>query len=148
MTQTAIAKLRAALIPATVYLPDAKTGTWDTPQRSGDRYVGYRALWLRVVIRATFDWVSYRDSLKMELRKEAERAHRWLFEKSELFNSFENVCHLVDLPPNALRAWAKALTKERVAKIEHLERDSSSPMAVFEAERRLIAELAEVDEDA
>lgn len=147
MTQTAIARLRAELTPSVVYIPNRNRSAWDTPQRSVDRYVGYRALWMKVVIRAAFDWVSYRDSLKMEHRKEAERAYRWLFEKNELFNSFENVCHLVDLPPDKLRKWVMALTKEHVAKIEHLERESLSPIGLLEAEKHLIEDLIEDDED-
>lgn len=148
MTQTAIARLRAELTPSVVYVPTRRVTTWDTPQRSVDRYVGYRALWMKVIIRAAFDWVSYRDSLKMEHLKEAERAHKWLFDNSELFNSFENICHLVDLPPDKLRSWVKTLTKEHVAKIEHLERESLSPLSLLEAERRLIENLIEDDEDA
>ena len=148
MTHTAIARLRAELTPSIVYFPTRTIGTWDTPQRSVDRYVGYRALWMKVIIRAAFDWVSYRDALKLEHKKEAERAHKWLFDGSELFNSFESVCHLVDLPPDKIRSWVKTLTKEHVAKIEHLERESLSPISLIEAERRLIEDLIEDDEDA
>ncbi len=99
---------------------------WQTPSPAPaveDRYVGVRALWIKVIIRAAFDWVSYRDSSNIRLKKLAESASTWLFQPSELFNSFEGVCKFVDLPPEKVRGWVQALTKEHVAKIEHLERD-------------------------
>lgn len=97
-----------------------------------DRYVGYRALWMKVIIRAAFDWVSYRDSDKLDKLKDAESGHNWIYGKGCLFNSFENICHMIDLPPEKIRAWAKKLTKDQVNKIEHLERDSSiSPEALL-----------------
>jgi hypothetical protein len=148
MTNAALARLRTELTPSIVYIPTRRGGSWDSPQRSSDRYVGYRALWMKVIIRAAFDWVSYRDALKLEQRKEAERAHRWIFERNEHFNSFENICQLVDLPPDKIRVWVKSLTKEHVAKIEHLERESLAPIALLEAERRLIEDIIEDDEDA
>jgi hypothetical protein len=120
------------------YHPLIKKTVWDCNQRSVDRYVGYRALWMKVIIRAAFDWVSHRDSPKMELKKEAERAQRWLFGKNELINSFDNICELLDLSPHRLRIWARSLTKAHVAKIEHLERESATPVALAEAQRKLI----------
>lgn len=117
----------------------------DAPAHNVDRYVGCRALWMKVIIRAVFDWVSYRDSLRLELRKEAETAYRWLFTPSKLFNSFENVCSFIDLPPDRLRMWAKSLSKEQVAKIEHLEREGRM-VALLEAERRLIEEMEDADD--
>jgi hypothetical protein len=138
MTQAALARLVNSHVPAIIYRPSMRKTQCDTIQRSVDRYVGYRALWMKVVIRAAFDWVSYRDSTKLEHKKIAEYAFTWLFTPSELFNSFENICQAVDLPPDKIRAWARKLTKEHVAKIEHLERDSTNPISLAEAERRLI----------
>jgi hypothetical protein len=97
---------------------------------------------MKVIIRAVFDWVSYRDSLKIELRKEADMAFKWLFKPSELFNSFENVCAMIDLPPEKLRKWARSLSKEQVAKIEHLEREGRV-LPLLEAERKLIQKMDE-----
>jgi hypothetical protein len=128
------------------YHPNIKKTIWDDNQRSVDRYVGYRALWMKVIIRAAFDWVSYRDSPRIEFRKEAERAHRWLFGQNELINSFENICQLLDLSPSRLRDWAKALTKDHVAKIEHLERESATPVVFAEAQRKLLHRTDEDDE--
>lgn len=91
-----------------------------------DRYAGVRALWIKVIIRAVFDWVAYRDSTRLFQRKLAESAYVWLFRPSELFNSFENVCHMLDIDPNKVRDWAKKMNKDQVAKIEHLERYPSA----------------------
>jgi len=87
------------------------------------RYAGVRALWLKVIIRAIYDWVTYKDSTKVEKKKFAESADIWLFQESLLFNSFENVCRQLDIDPVRIRAKVKTMTKEDVLKIEHLERD-------------------------
>jgi hypothetical protein len=87
------------------------------------RYAGVRALWMKVIIRAVFDWVTYRDSTKVDKLKYAEGAYNWLFQKSLLFNSFENVCKHLDIDAEKVRANARRMTKDDVAKIEHLERD-------------------------
>jgi hypothetical protein len=147
MTQQALAKIIQKHIPAVVFrCTKGPNISYDSAQRGVDRYVGYRALWMKVIIRAAFDWVSYRDAMKLESRKEAEKAYKWLFQPSQLFNSFENVCHLVDLPPDKIRHWVQTLTKEHVAKIEHLEREGGG-VPILEAERRLIENMDE-DEDA
>jgi hypothetical protein len=145
MTQQAIARILKAHLPAIIYTPSLSKIPCDTPQRGSDRYVGYQALWIKVIIRAAFDWVSYRDSPKLELRKEAEKAYKWLFLPSTLFNSFENVCDLSGLPPDRLRRWVQSLTKAHVAKIEHLERESST-FALQEATKGVLEQLYE-DED-
>jgi hypothetical protein len=147
MTQAAMLRLTKTYVPAHVFLPAHVKLYCDTPQRGTDRYVGYRALWMKVIIRAAFDWVSYRDSTKLDKLKDAESGHRWIFEDSELFNSFETICQLVDLPLDKVRRWVLGLTKEHVAKIEHLERESgTNQVAIIEATRRHIAGLE--DEDA
>ena len=87
------------------------------------RYAGVRALWMKVIIRAVFDWVTYRDSTKVDKKKYAEGAYAWLFQKNLLFNSFETVCRHLDLDPERIREQARKMTKDDVAKIEHLERD-------------------------
>lgn len=95
--------------------------------RSSDRrYAGVRALWMKVIIRAVFDWVTYRDNTKVDKRKYAESAHDWLFKKSLLFNSFENICKNLDIDPHRIRSQALKMTKDDVAKIEHMERDYES----------------------
>jgi hypothetical protein len=95
-----------------------------TPPPDGDdRHVGVKALWLKVIIRAVFDWVSYRDSTKPALKKLAENAENWLFNTGRNeFNSLENICEVIDLSASKVREWARTMTKDQVAKIEHLER--------------------------
>lgn len=119
-----------------------KRTVWELNQRSCDRYVGYRALWMKVIIRAAFDWVSYRDSNKLELRKIADSSYHWIFEPNRLFNSFENVCQLVGLAPSTIRSWVRTLTKEHVAKIEHLEREpnGTGPVTLMSAQHKLLKE--------
>jgi len=87
------------------------------------RYAGTRALWMKVIIRAVFDWVTYRDNTKVDKKKYAESAHEWLFKKNLLFNSFENICRNLDLDPERIRTQTLKMTKDDVAKIEHMERD-------------------------
>ena len=95
--------------------------------RSNDRrYTGVRALWMKVIIRAVFDWVTYRDNTKVDKKKYAESAHDWLFNKNLLFNSFENICRNLDIDPQRIRSKALKMTKDDVAKIEHMERDYES----------------------
>lgn len=125
-------------------LSATKKTVWEHNLRSADRYAGYKALWTKVIIRAAFDWVSYRDSTRLEYKKIADDSHRWLFEPNHLFNSFENICNLIDLHPETIRRWVSRLTKDHVAKIEHLERvPIGSTLAM--AERRLMAGRGERD---
>lgn len=104
----------------------------------GDRYAGFRKLWFRVILRAIFDWVTWKDSSKLEKRKEAEKAEVWLFKPSVLFNSLENICQILDIDPEAVRERARAFTKEEVLKAEHIERSG----------RRLDSLLLPVDPNA
>ncbi len=90
--------------------------------RFDDRYTGIRILWLKVIVRAMFDWVNHRDSLKLSQLKSAESAQSWLFGQSELFNGFESICANLGINPNWIRERAKKMTPDDVAKIEHLER--------------------------
>jgi len=96
-----------------------------------ERHAGIRTLWVKVVIRAVFDWVSYRDSSKLMQIKLAESAYNWLFKESEVFNSFENVCFYLDMSPSNIRNWAKALSRDQVLKIELADR-APSPKQVYE----------------
>lgn len=107
--------------------------------RSSDRrYAGVRALWMKVIIRAVFDWVTYRDNTKVDKRKYAESAHDWLFKKSILFNSFENICKNLDIDPQRIRTQALKMTKDDVAKIEHMERDYESEEVEEEEEKPVL----------
>jgi hypothetical protein len=113
-----------------------------------DRYAGVRALWIKVIIRAVFDWVAYRDSARLFQRKLAESAHTWLFRPSELFNSFENVCHMLDIDPEKVRRWAKTMSKDQVAKIEHLERYPSAGRDVSPALLSMVDDMLTEEEES
>lgn len=93
-----------------------------SPAGPGDRYSGFRKLWGRVIQRAIYDWVAWRDSTKLDKKKAAELAGVWLFQPSILFNSFENICHMLDIDPETIRQRARAFTKQEVLKAEHIER--------------------------
>lgn len=124
-------------------VPMRKTeGSPESQYQTNERYVGTRALWLKVIIRAVFDWVSYRDNSDIQKLKLAESARNWLFEKSEMFNGFENVCDHLSLAPEKVRKWAKSISKEQVAKIEHLDRDSGGSSA---PDARLLSEVCELE---
>lgn len=113
-----------------------------------DRYAGVRALWIKVIIRAVFDWVAYRDSSRLIQRKLADSAYTWLFKPSDLFNSFENVCHMLDIDPERVRRWANTMSKDQVAKIEHLERYPSAGRDVGPALLSMVDDmLTEVEDD-
>lgn len=87
-----------------------------------DRYSGFRKLWSRVIQRAIYDWVAWRDSSKLEKKKTAELAEIWLFKPNILFNGFENVCRILDIDPTEVRERARKFTKEEVLKAEHIDR--------------------------
>lgn len=109
-----------------------------------DRYVGIRVLWLKVIIRSVFDWVSYRDSNKPWLKKYADAAASWLFVEGDYFNSFTNICAQLDLSPSLVRKWARSMSKDMVTKMEHLERDHVvSTKAIA---KTMIQQFTEIDE--
>jgi len=85
---------------------------------------GICAFWIKVVTRAAFDWVSYKESNKVDLKKLADEAYKWLFLPSNMSNSFEEVCSMLDLEVGTVRKWVQSLTKDQIAKMEHLERES------------------------
>lgn len=91
------------------------------------RYSGVRMLWLKVIFRAAYDWATYKDSSKLQLRKYAESADAWLFHESKVFNSFENICRYVGIDPVRVRARIRTMTKEDAKKIEYLDRTPASP---------------------
>jgi hypothetical protein len=97
--------------------------------RFDDRYTGIRILWLKVIVRAIFDWITYRDSDRLMQKKLADSAHSWLFDQSILFNGFENICTNLGINPMKVRERAKCMTREDVAKIEHLERTEGLQVA-------------------
>lgn len=87
-----------------------------------DQYTPLRLLWIKVVIRAASDWVLYRESENLNLKRWAVDARKWLFEPASLFNSLETICFLFDLDLIRVRKFATNLTRDQVKKMEFLER--------------------------
>lgn len=102
----------------------------------------YRLLWIKVILRAAYDWVLYRSSKNSINRKIAKDAHSWLFESTttkhkiestngpqiiqvDFFNSLENICGFLDLDIDIVRKFASTLTRDEIKKQEFLERASS-----------------------
>lgn len=94
----------------------------DEDGASNDRYSGIRTLWAKVIQRAAFDWVTYRYSQKLALRKYADNAYAWIFEPSTLFNSFANACHYAGADPDQVRESIKNMKAEDVSKVEYTDR--------------------------
>lgn len=95
-----------------------------------ERYTPCRVMWMKVIIRAAYDYALWKESPDLRLRKYAEDARKWFFEPSELFNSFDNICFLFRLPRNELLGWARDLTREQVKKFEFLERNGKDPLTL------------------
>lgn len=95
---------------------------------SDDRYSGVRMLWIKVIIRAIYDWITYRDSTKFHFKKLAESAEIWMFQESHTFNSFDNICRYIGLEPSRVRGRIKSMSKEDAKKIEFLDRVSYENM--------------------
>jgi hypothetical protein len=95
--------------------PSPGIATWDNVD--GRNYLWLRRVWIRVIYRAISDWVDWRDSRDVELRRYAETGRRWIFEPSVAANSFESVCSFLDLSPEPIREWARALTKEDIVRL-------------------------------
>lgn len=86
------------------------------------RYSPYKTLWMRVFIRAAFDYAQYKTSKDLRSRRLAEDAYRWIFEENHDECSLQNICESFELPLDMLRAWAKRLNKDDVKKMEQLDR--------------------------
>lgn len=100
------------------------------------RHAGVKALWIKVIVRAVFDWVTCRYSDDIRKLKLAQSASAWLFQASVLFNGFENICFYLDLDPERVRRWARNVTPDQVVKIEHLEREPTQSVEHLARARR------------
>lgn len=87
-----------------------------------ERYVPYKVLWAKAIIRASYDYALWKDSKDLRLRKFAQDAEKWLFEPSTLELSFENICYAFDFPVERIRSRTRKLTKDDVKKLEFRER--------------------------
>lgn len=95
-----------------------------------DRYAGIRLLWAKAILRAINDYVSYKDSNKIGLKKYAESAQRWLFFQDESYNSLDNVCQMLGISSERVRNRAMTMTKDEIAKVEYIDR-TSGPKSNF-----------------
>ncbi len=116
------------------------------PAGPGDRYAGFRKLWGRVIQRAIYDWVAWRDSSKLEKKKQAELAAIWLFKPNLLFNGFENICRMLDIDPDHVRARARTFTIEDVLKAEHIDRTGRERLDKS-VKIKVLQESTNLDED-
>lgn len=93
---------------------------------NSERYLPYRILWAKVIVRATYDYALWRDSPDPRLKKFAEEAEKWLFEPSDLELSFENICFAFDFPIEKIRQKTRLLTRNDVKKLEFMDRHGRS----------------------
>lgn len=109
---------KAAAPPESVQLNDWDPETHDAFMDASQ----CRALLLEVIRRSAHDWVLYRNTRKPE-RVYAMEAYIWLFEEKpghpwwelrqlegEPFLSFLNVCEVLDLDPDVVRARVREMT--------------------------------------
>lgn len=112
--------------------PDPEAGVeWSTePIPELDRAAeagNCRALLLEVIRRASFDWVLYRNSSKLQAKLLAESAYHWLFTESESspsyalrvkngkqMMSFLAICETMDIEPSKVRARVRILTEKDI----------------------------------
>lgn len=88
------------------------------------RYAGIKALLIKIIIRAMFDWASYKDSEVPARKKHADTAYKWLFSDSTEPFTFVYICSFLDIEPEKFRKRALNMTKADVAKVEFKERKS------------------------
>lgn len=111
------------------------------PQKKINEHECFRLLWIKVILRAAYDWVLYRNSKSHIYKNIAEDAYRWIFDppkerkkivvgKTEVivhtqeFNSLENICDAINLDVDSVRRFSKRLTRDMVKKLEFLERST------------------------
>ena len=108
-----------------------------------ERYIPYRLLWAKVIIRAAYDYALWKDSKELRLRNYAQDAEKWLFESSSLELGFESICFKFDFPIERIRQRARALTKDDVKKLEFRERHGREALVNDNLELELIDEDGE-----
>jgi hypothetical protein len=107
----------AIAAPVRTYRPRRNTSSG-----SADPYAPYRLLWVKVIIRAAYDYALWKDSKDLRHRKFAEDARKWLFDPCDLEFGLPNICEIWSLPLEKIRRFARNLTKEEVKKLEFKER--------------------------
>jgi hypothetical protein len=112
----------------------------DLPQKTYlEEHEGFRLLWIKVIARAAYDWVLYRDSKSRYYKRLAESAHAWLFDirtykrrivhnneiierEYEPANSLNVICDYLDIDAEEVRKFAKRLTRREIRKLEFFNR--------------------------
>lgn len=105
---------------------------------------GFKLIWYKVILRAVYDYVLYKESRNKSLRRLADNAEKWLFfpslekvniiehglKKSTLmppFNSIDNLCLILDLDVGEIRKFAKKISRKDIRKIEFFQRSKYKP---------------------
>ena len=98
---------------------------------------GFKLIWYKVILRAIYDYVLYKESRNKSLKRLADGAEKWLFlsarETSRKnisllpFNSLENLCTLLDLDMGEVRKFASKLNRTDIRKIEFFQRNKYKP---------------------
>lgn len=120
----------------------------ELPQVTVERYGPHKLLWIKVIVRAAWDYALWKDDHDMRKRKMASDAARWLFEESHLVNGLENICHAIDVDVDMVRTYAQKVTRDQVKKMEFLERSGGrDPIAALLSGSPLEAGAEEEDWD-
>lgn len=82
-----------------------------------------KILWARVILRALYDYVILKDAKKLKDRRDFSTVQDWLFEPSNLGNSLDNLCRLLNWPADLIREKARTMTRDDVKKMEFRERE-------------------------
>ena len=107
--------------------------------KKDELYENFRLLWIKVILRAAYDWVLYRDAKNRASRRIAESAYKWLFEDyfekiryrkgnkvtvklERPFNSLFFLCRELDLDIKKVRIFATTLSKKEIRKLEFFTR--------------------------
>ena len=122
-----------------------------TEPTSPDRYTWVKLLWRKVIIRAVYDYVLWKDIRQIRKRHDAQDAGKWLFDESEMNNSLEEICLIADVDPEKVRRLARTATKDQVKKLEHIEREKfrsveGSDRVTFEPLAPMIARTSDDDD--
>ena len=109
------------------FLPRTEVSDLDPAAQNTQDAIGARALLVEVMKRAAYDWVLYRNSLRLDQKRLAEDAYTWLFleeeghaawrqrqEEGKRLTSFLSICEDFDLDPEILRDRFRTLTPKRV----------------------------------
>lgn len=87
----------------------------------GERFEPVRVLWVAVVQRAIFDYITYKDSTTSRL--DFRTAERFLFSDE---GGLVDLCQVMGWPLQAIRRRAKEMTKNEVRKMDFRGRNSLS----------------------